>query len=89
MHPLWDEEVAPRLRDIVDAEVTITRNIKTLGLSEAAIDEMVSEYFGKENPYLGIYSKADGIHLRVIARAKTEAIARDMIKPVEDAIQTR
>lgn len=89
MHPIWDEEVAPRLREIVDAEVTITRNIKTLGLSEAAIDEIVLEYFGMDNPYLGIYSKADGIHLRVIARAKTEAIARDMIKPVEDAIQTR
>ena len=52
MHPIWDEEVAPRLREIVDADVTITRNIKTLGLSEAAIDEIVSEFFGKENPYL-------------------------------------
>ena len=89
MHPIWDQEVAPRLREIVDADVTITRNIKTLGLSEAAIDEIVSEFFGKENPYLGIYSKADGIHLRVIARANNEAAARDMIKPVEDAIETR
>ena len=89
MHPIWDNEVAPRLRDIVEDEVTITRNIKTLGLSEAAVDEIISEYFGKGNPYLGIYSKADGIHLRIIARARDEAVARKMIAPVEEAIETR
>ena len=89
MHPIWEEEVAPRLREIVDEEVTVTRNIKTLGMSEAAIDEEISEFFGQENPYLGIYSKADGIHLRVIARAKDEARARELIQPVEEAINQR
>ena len=89
MHSIWDEEVVPRLLQIVDDEVTITRNIKTMGLSEAAIDEIVSEFFGKENPYLGIYSKADGIHLRIIARARAEPAARALINPIEDAIQDR
>ncbi len=89
MHPIWEEEVAPRLREMVDEEVTVTRNIKTLGMSEAAIDEEISEFFGQENPYLGIYSKADGIHLRVIARAKDEARARELIQPVEEAINQR
>ncbi|GIT69977.1 MAG: hypothetical protein Ct9H300mP27_10810 [Chloroflexota bacterium] len=50
-------------------------------MSEAAIDEEISELFGKENPYLGIYSKADGIHLRIIARAATEADASKLIQP--------
>lgn len=89
MHPMWENQISPRLRQIVNDEVTITRNIKTLGMSEAAVDEVISEFFGKENPYLGIYSKADGIHLRVIARAKGEAAARQMIMPVEDAIVDR
>ena len=89
MQPIWHEEVAPRLRELVDEEVTITRNIKTLGMSEAAIDEEISEFFGHENPYLGIYSKADGIHLRVIARARDEESARAMIVPVEAAITAR
>ena len=89
MQPIWHEEVAPRLRELVDEEVTITRNIKTLGMSEAAIDEEISEFFGHENPYLGIYSKADGIHLRVIARARDEETARKMIAPVEAAITGR
>ena len=71
MHPMWDEQVEPRLRQLAAGDVTITRNIKTMGLSEAAVDESIAEFFGRENPYLGIYSKADGIHLRMIARAVT------------------
>ena len=89
MHPMWEDQIAPRLREIVTGEVTITRNIKTMGMSEGAIDEIIGEFFGHENPYLGIYSKADGIHLRVIARAAKEADARVMIEPVERAIHER
>lgn len=87
--PLWQELIEPKLKDIVDEEITITRNIKTLGMSEAAIDEEISELFGQENPYLGIYSKADGIHLRIIARAATEADASKLIQPMEDAIHQK
>ena len=86
---MWQEEIDARLKTLIDDEVTITRNIKTLGLGEASVDEIVSEYFGLENPYLGIYSKADGIHLRIIARAGDEGAARALIAPVEDAIHQR
>ena len=86
---MWQDEVDARLKTLIDDEVTITRNIKTLGLGEAAVDEIVAEFFGLENPYLGIYSKADGIHLRIIARAGDEASARALIGPVERAIHER
>ena len=86
---MWQDAIDARLKEIVDTDVTITRNIKTLGLGEASVDEIMSEYFGLENPYLGIYSKADGIHLRIIARATDEAAAREMIAPIEDAIHDR
>lgn len=86
---MWQDEIDARLKEIVDTEVTITRNIKTLGLGEASVDEIMSEHFGLENPYLGIYSKADGIHLRIIARAADEAAAREKIAPIEDAIHDR
>ena len=86
---MWQDEIDAKLRDMIDSEVTITRNIKTLGLGEASVDEIISEYFGLENPYLGIYSKADGIHLRIIARANDEDTAREMIAPVENAIHER
>ena len=86
---MWQDAIDAKLRTLIDSEVTITRNIKTLGLGEASVDEIISEYFGLENPYLGIYSKADGIHLRIIARAADEDLAREMIAPVENAIHER
>ena len=89
MHPMWEVQVEPRLRQIVRDEVTLTRNIKTMGMSEGAIDEVISEFFGRENPYLGIYSKADGIHLRIIARARDISAARLMADPIEEAIVDR
>ena len=89
MQAIFRDWVEPRLRGLVTAEVTVTRNIKTMGLGEASVDEVMSEYFGRENPYLGIYSKADGIHLRVIARAANTDAARGLIAPVERAIEER
>jgi len=86
---MWEDQIEPRLAELIEDEVTITRNIKTFGMSEGAVDEIVSEFFGVANPYLGIYSKADGIHLRVIARAKTTQTAQAMIAPVEKAIHER
>ena len=88
-HSMWEEQVEPELAKLIEDEVTITRNIKTMGMSEGAVDEVISEFFGIENPYLGIYSKADGIHLRVIARAKDSQSAQAMIAPVEQAIHER
>lgn len=89
MHHIWEQQVEPRLRQLVENEVTVTRNIKTMGLSEAAVDEVMDGFFGHDNPYLGIYSKADGIHLRLIARARDVATARQLIEPVEEAITAR
>ena len=86
---MWEEQVAPQLAELIADEVTITRNIKIMGMSEGAVDEIVSEFFGIDNPYLGIYSKADGIHLRIIARAKNSESARAMIEPVDQAIHDR
>jgi nicotinamide-nucleotide amidase len=86
---IWEEEVAPRLRLLARGQVILTRNIKVSGISEGAVDEMVALYLSKENPYLGIYAKADGVHLRIIARARDAATAQRLIQPVEEAIVTR
>ena len=83
LQDIWTEEVVPRLRRKVRGEVILSRNIKTTGLSEGGLDEMVAAYLGKENPYLGIYAKADGIHLRIIARAPDEETAQSLVQPVE------
>ena len=86
MQGMWHDEIAPRLLQRSHGQVIITRNIKTNGLSEALVDELISPWLGKENPYLGIYAKPDGIHLRIIARASNQEEAQAMIQPVEAGV---
>jgi nicotinamide-nucleotide amidase len=65
----------------------VTRNLKTFGISEGALDEILSPLFRSKNPYLGIYSKQDGIHLRAIATARNEEEGRKLIAPMEAEIR--
>ena len=89
LHGIWEDQVVPRLQQKTRGEVILTRNLKTTGMSEGGLDEMVSDYLGKENPYLGIYAKPDGIHLRIIARAADEETARRLIQPVEQGLVSK
>ncbi len=87
---IWEEEVVPRLQQVARGEIILTRSLKTTGLSEGGLDEMISRHLGpvmrQENPNLGIYAKADGIHLRIIARAPDEEAARRLIQPLEQGL---
>ncbi|MDP6454161.1 MAG: CinA family nicotinamide mononucleotide deamidase-related protein [SAR202 cluster bacterium] len=84
---MWDNELAPKLRSMNPEVAIVTRTLKTFGISEGGLDEMLSPLFKSENPSLGIYSKQDGIHLRAIATATTEVEAREMITPMEQEIR--
>ena len=84
---MWEHEVAPRLKERNAGVAIATRNLKTFGISEGGLDEMLTPLFESENPSLGIYSKQDGIHLRAIATAATEEEAQSLIEPMEVEIR--
>ena len=84
---MWANEVAPRLKGRNAGIAIVTRNLKTFGISEGGLDEILSPLFKSENPLLGIYSKQDGIHLRAIATAATEEEASALIIPMEAEIR--
>ena len=84
---MWANQVAPRLRERNSGVAILTRNLKTFGISEGGLDEMLSPLFASENPLLGIYSKQDGIHLRAIATAPTQDAAAALIAPMETEIR--
>ena len=87
MVQMWDQQAAPRLKERAQGTVIMSRTFKTIGLGEAAVGEYVSSLFGRENPYLGIYARQDGIHLRLIARAPTQEAALELIAPMEAEIR--
>ena len=84
---MWTHEVSPRLKERNTGVAIVTRTLKTFGISEGGLNEMVSDLFESANPSLGIYSKEDGIHLRAIATAETDDKARELIVPMEAQIR--
>ncbi len=84
---MWTFEVAPRLKERNPGVAIVTRTLKTFGISEGGLNEMVAPLFESANPSLGIYSKSDGIHLRAIATASNENEARKLIAPMEKQIR--
>ncbi len=79
MQRMWEKEVMLRLQERPQKEVILSRTLKSYGLSEAKVDEMVSPLFHSANPMLGIYAKPDGIHLRLIAKAPDHKGAEKII----------
>jgi nicotinamide-nucleotide amidase len=81
---MWNAEVAPRLAEIVGGGVIVSRTLKTAGVGEGTIDEMVSPLLASTNPTIGVYAKADGVQLRITAKAATAEEARRLIRPMEE-----
>jgi nicotinamide-nucleotide amidase len=87
MSRMWDKEVAPRLSGRSTEAVIVSRTVKTVGLGEGTVDEMVSPLLKGTNPSIGVYSKIDGIHLRLTAKAATAAEAAALITPVQEEVE--
>ena len=84
---IWEREVAPRLRQRIEGNVVLTKTLKTIGLSEGAVDEMAAPVLASENPYVGVYAKPDGIHLRIISRGPDHTEANKLLLSVENQIR--
>ncbi len=87
MQLMWTNEVLPELHRKSTDEIIISRTLKTFGLGESKVDEMVSPYLNSTNPTIGIYSKCDGIHLRITAKAKNNIEAMKLINQREKEIR--
>jgi nicotinamide-nucleotide amidase len=84
MQRMWEVEVEPKLTEAAGGEVLITRTLKTVGAGESLIDEQLSPLLSSTNPSIGVYAKADGVHVRLAAKAPTAEKARALIWPVEE-----
>lgn len=88
MKIMWEREVEPLLAALSSA-VIVSRTLKTVGLGESMIAEMVSDLMSGSNPTLAPYAKPDGVHLRITAKASSEGAAREMIAGLETAVRAR
>jgi nicotinamide-nucleotide amidase len=87
MQRMWEEEVAPRLRQRSRSGVLVTRTLKTSGLGEGHVDELISPFLKSINPSIGVYARPDGVQVRIAAKASDEEAARLLISPLEDQLR--
>ena len=86
---MWESQIGPAVREMTGAGVVHTRILRTTGMTEGGIDEVLGDLFGAENPYLGIYAHVDGIQLRIISRGPTQEEAEQLAAPIEAKIRER
>ena len=84
---MWINAVEPAIKNLLHDQVIVTKTFKTLGISESKLDELISELHSIGNPYVGTYAKADGVQVRLIARAKREEEAQAIIDPVASRLE--
>jgi nicotinamide-nucleotide amidase len=82
MARMWEKEVEQRLRGRSTDSVIVSRTIKTAGIGEGSVDEMIGSLLHSDNPTIGVYAKLDGIHVRVTAKSRSTAEAQALIDPV-------
>ena len=83
MERMWEKEVTPRLAKLATGGVIVSRTLKTVGIGEGGVDEMVSPLLRSTNPSVAVYAKADGVHLRITAKALSRDEAQHLIAPME------
>lgn len=87
LQPMWRSQVAPQLQKRSGA-IIVSRILKTWGLSEGKVDELVTPFLSSANPTVAIYARQDGIILRITAKSALEDSAREMIAVMEASIRS-
>jgi nicotinamide-nucleotide amidase len=86
MQPMWQKEINPRLERKGGA-VIVSRILKTWGLSESRIDQLVGQFMSLPNPTLALYAKPDGIQLRITAKSTNREDAVALIRERENSLR--
>lgn len=88
MAPMYHESVVPYLAEYSDG-VIVSHTVRTMGIGESAMAELVDDLLQGENPTVAPYAKKGEALLRVTAKAETEAEAQKLLTPVIEEIRSR
>ena len=82
MKRMWEQEAIPRLGAYLPETVLLSRNIRTIGIGESSVEEVLGDLVHGTNPTVATYAKDDGVHVRITAKARTSEEAATLLKPV-------
>ncbi len=76
MKRMWSEQAAPRIGAKLSGRSYSSVTLKTIGLGESALEDLIVDLVAKTNPIVATYAKDDGVHVRVVGIANDEESAR-------------
>ncbi|MBR5262589.1 MAG: competence/damage-inducible protein A [Clostridia bacterium] len=88
LKPMFFESAVPYLKRFSD-KIIISHNVRTFGIGESAMSQLVEDLLAKENPTVAPYAKDGEALLRVTAMADNEAEAEKLCAPVLREITDR
>lgn len=87
--PLFMGQVFPYLQKL-QPEVIRSQMVKICGIGESQVEDKLLDLIDKQtNPTIATYAKTGEVHLRITAKAGSEAEADKLIKPVAKEIKRR
>jgi nicotinamide-nucleotide amidase len=79
MYRMWQEEAVPRLRAHLPGSLIVSRTLKSIGIGESAVEEMLGELVRTTNPTTATYAKNDGVHVRITAKSAVPGEAERLV----------
>lgn len=89
--PMAEGSVEPYLRERTagQRQVIRSRTLRIIGMGESSVEDRVRDLMRGDNPTVAPYAKTGEVHLRITARAASEAEADQQIAPIEQALRDR
>lgn len=88
LKPMFQNCAVPYLMQFSD-RIIVSHNIRTFGIGESSMAEMVNDLFDAQNPTVAPYAKDGEALLRVTAMAMTKEDAESLCEPVIEEIKNR
>lgn len=89
MTHLLDQAVLPLIRSrFALGEIIRARIVRTAGIGESRLDEVIGELERLANPTVGVSAHPGRVDIRITARADSPQAADDLIAPVVNQIQS-
>lgn len=87
--PMFEEQVYPYLHSL-QPEIICSKMVKLCGIGESAAETKILDLIERQqNPTVAPYAKIGEVHLRITAKAESEAAAYGLIAPMEEDLKQR
>ncbi len=89
LYAMFKEQVAPYLNQM-QPEIITSTTVKICGIGESQVEDKIKDLIKVQtNPTIAPYAKTGEVHLRITAKASSEADGKKLIKPVVQELKDR